>query len=615
MPPTTTENPASASSAHVSPDKPPALVMGSPDDTEVDEDLPSGDELGTPLGAAGSAFDFDDEAYSSHRFIGPSVTGEDNSARALHGIRRVDVHAKPPRFVSDVASQSILPTERRSSSEMSEHSSSMTPTRSLSTDQQLGLFRVTFSEEVLGFTTQIGIIAGDVLISVNGHAVEAHTTTEELQHLLDSQPMPRTIIFSRPTHEQPAEQVHPKPTGRALPFGGKLSSALSYGSSLLPVKLKRKKSVVHKNTSCEGCGMSPIAGALWTCSVCSNYNLCGECYDAGTHGMENTDAMQALNEAIVQEKLVKKCKRLTAEFLLSLRRDICKGRPDKFEYMGNWIADIVSGTAASKITVRGIEVPHLPPAARQRFVSNLMPLVSNRTDIEVNIEWLPDDTDRSSVEVGDTSELEAGEELEKLRIWISDKKSRTANPFTGAASSGVAIRATGASFGGIHHFSTEAEATQDATSAFLEATEGDDVRTVKTMKMNIRYSPRKLTYLAQQIRGLPANEALLQMKFSPKRKAEIVRKTVQNAVNLADIKYQIEPENLQVAECFVNKGHYLKRLRIMGRGRSGIMHHPHSHLTVVLREFDPSKKPLNRFMTKKLARESASKASPEQASE
>jgi hypothetical protein len=43
-------------------------------------------------------------------------------------------------------------------------------------------------------------------------------------------------------------------------------------------------------------------------------------------------------------------------------------------------------------------------------------------------------------------------------------------------------------------------------------------------------------------------------------------------------------------------------------GRSGVMHHPHSHLTVVLREFDPSKKPLNRFMTKKLARAEATKA-------
>jgi len=42
-------------------------------------------------------------------------------------------------------------------------------------------------------------------------------------------------------------------------------------------------------------------------------------------------------------------------------------------------------------------------------------------------------------------------------------------------------------------------------------------------------------------------------------------------------------------------------------GRSGVMHHPHTHLTVVLREFDPSKKPLNRHLTKKLARENAKK--------
>lgn len=121
-------------------------------------------------------------------------------------------------------------------------------------------------------------------------------------------------------------------------------------------------------------------------------------------------------------------------------------------------------------------------------------------------------------------------------------------------------------------FSTEATtnasatSADDATAAFLDATAPAAARLVKTMKKDIRVSPRKLTYLAQQIRGLSAQEALLQMKFSPKRKAEIVHKTVQNAVNLADIKYQIEPENLQVAECFVNKGHYLKRMRIMGRG-------------------------------------------------
>ncbi|CAI5740311.1 unnamed protein product [Hyaloperonospora brassicae] len=148
------------------------------------------------------------------------------------------------------------------------------------------------------------------------------------------------------------------------------------------------------------------------------------------------------------------------------------------------------------------------------------------------------------------------------------------------------------------------------TAAFLSSTSSiaSEPRTVKTVKRAIRASPRKLTYLAQQLRGLSATEALLQMKFSPKRKAEIFQKTVQNAINLADIKYQIEPENLMVAECFVNKGAYLKRMRIMGRGRSGVMHHPYTHLTVVLREFDASKKPLSRHLAKKLARETAAKA-------
>lgn len=73
-----------------------------------------------------------------------------------------------------------------------------------------------------------------------------------------------------------------------------------------------------------------------------------------------------------------------------------------------------------------------------------MPLVSNRTDIEVNIEWLPDDIDqinaaaRASVDrmsagaygSSDEDGTEAPREnLEKLRIWISDKKTRTTSPF------------------------------------------------------------------------------------------------------------------------------------------------------------------------------------------
>ncbi|KDO35583.1 hypothetical protein SPRG_00425 [Saprolegnia parasitica CBS 223.65] len=143
----------------------------------------------------------------------------------------------------------------------------------------------------------------------------------------------------------------------------------------------------------------------------------------------------------------------------------------------------------------------------------------------------------------------------------------------------------------------------------------DNFRTVRTMKKEIRVSPRKLTLLAQQIRGLPAEEALTQMHFSPKRKAAIVKKTVQNAINLADINFGIEPSNLKVAEAFVNKGLFLKRLKIMGRGRSGIKHRPHSHLTIVLEEFDPASKPISKTKARKLALKAQATAPVETAAE
>ena len=43
---------------------------------------------------------------------------------------------------------------------------------------------------------------------------------------------------------------------------------------------------------------------------------------------------------------------------------------------------------------------------------------------------------------------------------------------------------------------------------------------------------------------------------------------------------------LEVAECFATQGSHLKRIKPMGRGRQGIMHHKYAHMRVVLREID-----------------------------
>uniref|UniRef100_M4BZ55 PDZ domain-containing protein n=1 Tax=Hyaloperonospora arabidopsidis (strain Emoy2) TaxID=559515 RepID=M4BZ55_HYAAE len=450
------------------------------EDTEEDADL------GTPLGYASAAgFGEGHDDFASHRFLGPSVASDPSSARALHSLRRVALHDKPPRFVSEapvvVASSDSLTSSgessgRNSSSASAVHVSDDKPglrAQSVadSMERSFNSYTLTFTEPVLGFDTSVvmslekellvevssvekespahrgGVVVGDYLISINGQHIEPHTTNEQVLEIIQTSSVPRTLVFQRDLHDKDTVQSKSLPDKKlspAKPLMGRLGAAMSQGALIIGSKWKRKKTLVHSDSFCDGCGMDPITGALWTCSVCSNYNLCSECYDMGTHGMENSEQMQALSEATVQYKLQKKCKHFTPEFLLSLRRDICKGRPDKFEYLGEWIADIVMGTSAVKITVRGIEIPSLPPASRQRFVSHLMPLVSNRTDIEVNIEWLPDDSDRMTVACRpsvdrmsagafDSDEDEGADHffdnLEKLRIWISDKKTRTTSPF------------------------------------------------------------------------------------------------------------------------------------------------------------------------------------------
>ncbi|POM69231.1 Zinc ion binding protein [Phytophthora palmivora] len=450
------------------------------------EDDDEGADLGTPLGYGGTAdFGEGQDELASHRFLGPSIASDPSSVRALHSLRRVALHDKPPRFVSEApvvaASSGSLTSSGESSGRNSSSASaihapdSKTGLRSQSeadfVEHPLNTYTLTFTEPVLGFNTNVvvslenellvevwsvekdspaqrgGVVVGDYLISVNGQHIEPHMTKEQVLEIIQTSTIPRTLVFQRDLHDKDSTQSKSLPDKKnspAKPLMGRLGAAMSQGASIIGSKWKRKKTIVHPNSFCDGCGMDPIVGALWTCSVCSNFNLCSECYDLGTHGMENSEQMQALSEAIVQYKLQKKCKQFTQEFLLSLRRDICKGRPDKFEYLGEWIANIVVGTAAAKITVRGIEIPSLPPAARQRFVSYLMPLVSNRTDIEVNIEWLPDEADqinaacRASVDRMSVGAYGSGDEeghdgpienLEKLRIWISDKKTRTTSPF------------------------------------------------------------------------------------------------------------------------------------------------------------------------------------------
>ena len=382
-----------------------------------------------------------EEDCSSHQFYGPALNNP--SARALHSTRRLDNAIQPPKFISSSSKIDV-------------------PTTSILREESVcgNMIEVIFQEEKLGFGTKVeldstsglvckvqveyvdaaspaaraGVAKDDFLISVNSEPIEATMTEDDVVKLIQQAEKPKAMLFLRinevasPQKQEkkevsnernsllPKQMLTKLQSARSLTRAGTINRLQSC-RKLVDTALGRKSGKVNEDSFCDGCGMNPIIGDLWTCNSCSDYTLCSTCYERGIHGMENTDAMKAMNEATIQDKLKKRCKQFNNAFLLSLRRDICKGRLDKFEYMGSWIADIVTGTPATRITVRGIEIPQLSPDSRQHFVGMLMPLASNRTDIEVHIEWLNDE------------KSEEGEEMEKLRIWISDKKTRVKSPF------------------------------------------------------------------------------------------------------------------------------------------------------------------------------------------
>lgn len=112
------------------------------------------------------------------------------------------------------------------------------------------------------------------------------------------------------------------------------------------------------------------------------------------------------------------------------------------------------------------------------------------------------------------------------------------------------------------------------------------MRTYEGAEKNIRHSPWRLNLVCQFAAGLPLPEALTQLEFSKKGQAPLVQKVLRRTANLADIRHGLQPSQLEVAECFATKGRHLKRMRIMGRGRTGMMEHKHAHMRVVLREID-----------------------------
>src|SRR5688572_27011243 len=108
----------------------------------------------------------------------------------------------------------------------------------------------------------------------------------------------------------------------------------------------------------------------------------------------------------------------------------------------------------------------------------------------------------------------------------------------------------------------------------------------KAVARMLRVSPQKLNLVAQLIRGKKVATALADLEFSRKRIARDVRKCLESAIANAENNHDLDVDDLVVKEAHVGKALVLKRFHPRGRGRSGAILKPFSHLTIIVRQVE-----------------------------
>lgn len=100
----------------------------------------------------------------------------------------------------------------------------------------------------------------------------------------------------------------------------------------------------------------------------------------------------------------------------------------------------------------------------------------------------------------------------------------------------------------------------------------------------VRIAPRKLRLIADLVRGHKVNEAINFVKFTPKKGAKIVYKSLMSAVSNANQKGTLDVDNLYIKTIYIDEGPAMKRYLPRAQGRATLIKKKSSHLVITLAE-------------------------------
>lgn len=93
-------------------------------------------------------------------------------------------------------------------------------------------------------------------------------------------------------------------------------------------------------------------------------------------------------------------------------------------------------------------------------------------------------------------------------------------------------------------------------------------------------SAQKARLVADQVRGMPVEQALSLLEFSPKKAAHLLKKVLDSAIANAENNEGADVDELKVSSVYVDEGTTMKRLRPRAKGRADRILKRSCHITV-----------------------------------
>jgi large subunit ribosomal protein L22 len=90
--------------------------------------------------------------------------------------------------------------------------------------------------------------------------------------------------------------------------------------------------------------------------------------------------------------------------------------------------------------------------------------------------------------------------------------------------------------------------------------------------------------VADLLRGKDVKEAVGILRYTNKKSAPLINKVLKSAMANAEHNYDMDSDDLYVAEIYINEGPTIKRMQPRAYGRADVRRHRTSHITVVLKE-------------------------------